>query len=285
MLEVTPLIGAEALETPPCPMCGESAVRQKRYRLPPHEIVCCQQCELWYLSPRLTEAEMLKIYARDDYFSNEDYGYSDYAAQESGLRRTFAAFLKQLQQRTGATGSLLEIGCGHGYLLAEAAHRFNPRTGTDFSQEAANIAREQADDIHLGGLESLPASKTFDTTISIEVIEHVYDLHAFMQGLVDRTNQHGIVAIATPNMGSIWRHLFANKWPSFLPEHISYFDRATLTRLMEQHGLTDIQPIPFPHAYPLSLIQEKLGLPSFAWMNSINLWVPGTVVALAGKKP
>jgi hypothetical protein len=118
----------------------------------------------------------------------------------------------------------------------------------------------------------------------IEVIEHVYDLHAFMEKLTHATNKNGIIAIATPNMGSIWRYLFGNSWPSFLPEHITYFDQKTLSELMRMHGLSDIQPIPFPHAYPLSLIFEKLKLPVFSWMKSINLWIPGTVIALAGRK-
>jgi len=278
------LIRAEALETPPCPLCGGSSILAKKYKLPPHQVVCCRGCRLWYLSPRLTETEILNIYASDDYFSSENYGYSDYAAQESGLRQTFAAFLKQLQKKMGATGSLLEVGCGHGFLLSEAKERFSLRTGTDFSQKAVNLAKQHAEHLYLGGLESLPEDAIFDTTIAIEVIEHVYDIHSFMRGLLNKTKQNGVVAIATPDMGSIWRRILGNAWPSFMPEHISYFDHTTLFKLMEKHGLTDIKSIPFPHAYPLSLIQEKIGLPSFSWMNSINLWVPGTVVALAGRK-
>ena len=86
-------------------------------------------------------------------------------------------------------------------------------------------------------------------------------------------------------MGSFWRKLMGKRWPSFkLPEHILYFDSRTLHRLFEQCGVTDIQPMPYAHAFPLPLIAAKLGVRLSPDWNRHSLWLPATTVACLGVK-
>ena len=135
-----------SLESTDCPLC-HSAEDVIAYRFDPYAVVRCQMCGFYYLSPRLTEIAMLDIYRNDDYFEGAASGYSSYIEQEGALRTTFRRFLTNLRQRGLTGGSLLEVGCGYGYLLDEARHDFSRRVGTDFSALAATEARRYADQV------------------------------------------------------------------------------------------------------------------------------------------
>ena len=85
-------------------------------------------------------------------------------------------------------------------------------------------------------------------------------------------------------MGGFWRYLMGHKWPSFkLPEHVLYFDRRSLARVMAEANISDIKTLPYPHAFPLPLVAEKLGIKLPGNLHRFNLWMPATTLALYGR--
>ena len=228
---------------------------------------------------------MQGAYARSDYFAGGESGYSDvsYAAQERALRATFKRLMGNLRKHDLTGGELLDVGCGYGFLLEEATEFFQSRTGLEFSHEAAAIASSKADRVYEGGLEQLPADKKFDCIIATQVIEHIYDPLTFLRKLAGHTKPGGKIVLATPDMGGMLRRVMGRRWPSFkIPEHILYFDAATLSAMMTKAGLKDLHTLPYPHAFPLSLIASKLRFPFPSAMGSVNVWVPTTTVAMYG---
>lgn len=275
---------ALALEETVCPLC-RSADYRVAYRFDPYAVARCGVCGFYYLSPRLAEAAMLDIYRDDDYFEGTENGYTSYVEQEKALRATFRRFLDNLRRRGLSGGSLLEVGCGYGYLLDEARRDFSPRVGTDFSAQAVAEARRVADRVYQGGLEQLPPDETYDCIVAINVIEHIYDPLPFVESLVAHLAPGGRVVIATPHMGSFWRRLMGRRWASFkLPEHVLYFDSPALARLMQAAGLARVQPLPYPHAFPLALVAAKLNLTLMGPFGRANCWLPQTMVAMYGFK-
>ncbi len=228
---------------------------------------------------------MIAHYANNQYFSGKTHGYVDYAAQEPALRATFRRLLWALAQRGRTGGALLEIGCGYGYLLDEARPYFNRRVGTDFSSEAVRVAKCYADEVYQGGVGAALDTEIFDCVIATHVIEHVYHPHEFVRALLKYLRPGGCLLVAAPDMGSFWRKLMGRHWPSFkLPEHVLYFDRATLTKLLEECGVEHPVVMPYPHAFPLPLIASKFGLMLPASLNRYNLWLPATTIAIMGVK-
>lgn len=228
---------------------------------------------------------MIQLYSQDDYFGGEQGGYTNYRAQERALRLTFARLLRQMQDRDLCGGRLLEVGCGLGYLLDEARAFFPKRHGTDFSPAAVALAASSADMVFLGGLDAIPAENCYECIVSNHVIEHVYNPRAFVEGLMLRLAPGGSLTIATPDMGSWWRRCMGKRWPSFkLPEHIHYFDRAGLTKLLADCGASAIEQIPYPHAFPASLVAAKLGISLSGRLGDLALWIPGTTLALTARK-
>ena len=98
----------------------------------------------------------------------------------------------------------IDVGCGAG-LLAEPLARLGAKvTGLDAAQENIGAARAHADSVGLdidyrhGGIEGL-AGETFDLVASMEVIEHVSDVDAFITGLVRVLAPGGLMVLSTPN--------------------------------------------------------------------------------------
>jgi 2-polyprenyl-3-methyl-5-hydroxy-6-metoxy-1,4-benzoquinol methylase len=274
------------LEYPACPVCG-SDQRHFPFRLHgPYRIACCEACGFQYLYPRLIEAAMEEVYRQSSYYEGGACGYADtsYTGQEPALRATFKRLLRNLAKRGLTGGDLLEIGCGYGYLLDEARSLFHCRVGTDFSAQAAEIARVTGPEVFVGGIEQVPAERKFDCVIATQVIEHVYQPLAFVGELVSRTNAGGHVVIATPDIGGALRKAMGRRWPSFkAPEHVLYFDFHTLSALMHRAGLNNVRPLPYPHAFPLGLITAKFGLTVPPLLAPFKIWVPATTIAVYGR--
>lgn len=253
------------------------------HREPPYRAVRCR-CGLWYLSPRLAEEAMFRTYRDERYFEGEGPGYSSYLAQEATLRLTFRRLLAELERRGMAGGRLLEVGCAYGFFLDEARGLFEARVGTELSRVAAGEARARADRVVLGGLEGLDPAERYDAAACIHVIEHVYDPVAFVGRLREHLAPGGWLILATPDMGGFWRPLLGRRWPFYkMPEHVTYFDRRSLARLLEAGGFRDVRPLPYASFFALDLVAEKLGLRLPRPFGRLAVRLPATTVALAGR--
>lgn len=229
---------------------------------------------------------MARTYRDDGYFEGGGLGYSSYLAQERTLRLTFRRLLGELERRGMTGGGLLEVGCAYGFLLDEARRHFDRREGTEFSQAAAARARELADRVHLGGLEKLGPEDRFRVAACIHVIEHVYDPVAFVRQLRRHLEPGGWLVVATPDMGGFWRPLLGGRWPFYkMPEHVTYFDRASLARLLEAGGFRDVQPIRYASYFALDLVAEKLHLRLPRALSRLHVRLPATTVAMVGRVP
>ena len=274
----------EDLEYPRCPLCqGDSlAIVYSNAYFDPHKVVRCNFCHFNFLSPRPTESQMLKFYQSQSYFADgREAGYANYQKQEVSLRMTFCRLMKNLQKRKLTGGSLLEVGCGYGYLLMEAGCYFDLREGTDFSENAVKHASAYADTVYHGGIEKVPSKKHYDLIVSNHVIEHVYDPVSFLKNLAKHLKRGGTMVISTPDMGSFWRKMMGIRWPSFkIPEHVLYFDKYGLRHVLSKAGLTNIHPLPYPHAFPLPLVASKFGINLPKIPSKFSIWIPQTTVAM-----
>ena len=281
-----PMINDKELEFPLCPLC-HSERREVRYtNFGPHEIVRCSDCSMHYLYPRLTESAMRHFYEQDNYFEGGESGYSDtsYSDQENALRATFKRLMQNLEKRKLTGGSILEVGCGYGYLLGEAESYFDYRAGTEFSPEGVKQASAKADVVYEGGIEQIPADSRFDCVLATHVIEHVYQPLEFVKKLTMHVKPGGTIVLAAPDMGGMLRKAMGKRWASFkVPEHVLYFDADTLSSVMRDAGLTGLNILPYPHAFPFGLIASKLHLPSPTAIRKLNIWVPATTIAVYGK--
>jgi SAM-dependent methyltransferase len=227
----------------------------------------------------------LRFYEDDRYFENGEVGYAGYLQQEPSLRYSFRRLLRHLHRRRLDGGSLLEVGCGYGFLLDEAKPYFDCRVGIDLSA-AVERATGRAHRVYQGDLDALPAGERFDCIILVSVIEHVHNPVDYLRALRERLRPGGKVVVATPNVDSVFRHLLGARWPGFqvIPEHVSFYNGPTLSALMTRAGFSGVASLPYVRAYPANLVIEEFNVFSriLAPFGNRNVPFPGYMVARCG---
>ncbi len=281
--------GAIATERAACPLCG-AAAHHPLYppaAFAPYGVVRCDACRFVFLSPRPPERALRAIYESGAYYeASGDEGYASYDEQEEALRLTFRRVMRTLARRGLTGGDLLEVGCGFGFLLDEARGHFARRHGTEMSPQAAAAAAKRADHVEVGDAMQAPRDATYNVVLSSQVIEHAHRPVDFLADQLARLRPGGALVVATPWMGSPWQRVLGSRWPSFkVPEHVCYFDRAALHGLLERIGLVGIERLPWPHAFPLSLVAAKFGASLPDAIGRRPVWIPGTTLAMVGRKP
>lgn len=272
-------------ETGACPLCGSEG-QKKIYGFPPFHVVRCTDCSIAYLSPRMHEPDIRRIYEDPSYFSapSSEFGYGNYAVQAAGLRKSFSLLVKKLDSCGVSGGDLLEIGCGPGLFLKEARAFFSRTTGLDYSETALKTAAHHADRVIKGDVNRLGEEDQFDMIAAISLLEHVYDPMRFMRILIKHLRQDGSVLFITPDFDGIWRRIMGHGWPSFkIPEHVLYYNRESLSKLGREYHLNSTF-FHFTQFAPISLVCEVLSMghaiSNLEMARSILLPVPFTMLCV-----
>ena len=102
--------------------------------------------------------------------------------------------------------TLLDIGCGGGLICEPMARLGFKVTGIDAAEKNVNVARLHAARSNLGidyetaPPETLQERKTrYDVVLSLEVVEHVADLEAFINAATALVARNGVLIAATLN--------------------------------------------------------------------------------------
>jgi 2-polyprenyl-6-hydroxyphenyl methylase/3-demethylubiquinone-9 3-methyltransferase len=172
------------------------------------------------------------------------------------LIRHFGRDARAAQPLEGLT--LADIGCGGGLLCEPLARLGAAVTGIDPLAESIDVARQHAagQGLHVryltGGAEDLAAQgESFDAIVSMEVVEHVPDLSAFIGSCAAAVKPGGIVLLSTLNrtlksyaMAIIgaeyvlrWLPKGTHHWEKFVkPEELAHAVRAAGLAVVETRG-------------------------------------------------
>lgn len=171
---------------------------------------------------------------------------------------------------------ILDLGCGNGALVRLLVEKGFDAYGTDASIEGIKIAQESLperfiiQDLAKDGLPKEFEPIPFNTVISTEVIEHLYDprkFASFCKKILLR-NGGGELIISTPYHGYFKNLVIAlmGKWddhtnPLFDGGHIKFWSKATLSKLLEEQGFTVTDFIGcgrFPYLWKSMIIKAKI---------------------------
>jgi 2-polyprenyl-3-methyl-5-hydroxy-6-metoxy-1,4-benzoquinol methylase len=151
-------------------------------------------------------------------------------------------------------GSILDIGCGNGAILAEIRQLGSSwrLCGVESSKSAVRLARSQGFDVRLADASTdlipLFEQHSFDLVISVEVIEHVYDPRGLLRQAHALLRPEGRLVLTTPYHGYFKNLLIAvlgkgdaHYNPLLDCGHIKFWSRQTLSSALEETGYQRIQ--------------------------------------------
>lgn len=154
--------------------------------------------------------------------------------------------------------SVLEIGPGSGHLLAAAKQAGCSVQAVESSQVHRDYIRDT------WGIESLyatmdeiPADRSFDTVVAINVFEHLYDVRAFLRASRKMLVPGGTLFISTSNAISLEAITLGTWWSMYkVPDHVSFPSPAGLTVAARESGLQvgRIWSKGLPFEFPVSVL-------------------------------
>jgi SAM-dependent methyltransferase len=182
----------------------------------------------------------------------EDAEDPEYLSEESGLRATFRRNLLEVARYRPPPGRLLDIGCGPGLLLEEAAALGWKASGVEPSIWAVEEGHRRGLEIQRGTSDNVDLeSGSFDVIVANDVIEHVPDPPGFGRRLFELLKPGGVVYLCTPDVSSVVARTLRRWWWSVLPGHLFYFSPETLARVLQAAGLRVLKVGRHPKTFSL----------------------------------
>jgi SAM-dependent methyltransferase len=168
-----------------------------------------------------------------------DMSDTDYLREEAGRRATANRLLDMISPLAPGR-RLLDVGCGHGLLLAEARRRGFHVTGLELSRSSASHAREVLElEVHEVTLADHAAAdpEPYDAIVLADVIEHVDDPLEMLTQCRDLLAPDGVLCVVTPDPASAVARAAGRRWWGLLPGHKCLIPRHTLRELLTERGL------------------------------------------------
>lgn len=200
-------------------------------------------------------------------FPSEEFlssGYQEaesvaYVEEESGQRLTAARALAQIE-RWHAVGSLLDLGCWVGFLMAEARKRGWETAGVEPSRFASAYAREVLGlSVHEADLFGADlGGKRFDAIALHDVIEHLPSPGPALDHVHRFAASDAVIHLTLPDAGSRLARAMRWRWWSVIPTHVHYFTRHSITILLQRHGWHVQEITTAPKAFTVGYYLRRL---------------------------
>jgi SAM-dependent methyltransferase len=199
------------------------------------QIVACKTCGLVRSDPIVDPDEMARLYVASEF---------TYEREVANLRPTYGRHLSELLALGAGRDSLLEIGCGSGFLLQEALARgFADVRGVEPSAHAVALAHPDIRpriilDIMRPGLF---APETFDVVCMFQVFDHIPDPGSLLDECWRVLKPGGVVLAVNHNVASLSARLLKERSPIVDIEHTYLYSPATMVQVFALHGFATVR--------------------------------------------
>jgi SAM-dependent methyltransferase len=215
-----------------------------------YPIFRCDACSFECIHPQPDDSALAAIYDRsyfDIYGKDSGINEKDSDRALDGFRkmkqRSFESFM-QLISPVPAGSRLVDCGAGTGFLVDYARGLGLDAYAIEFSDYGAAECRKIAGPGHVfqgeveqALFEANPDNR-YETVMMIDFIEHVRDPRSVLLWAAAHLTPKGNLLVVTPGLGGVSHRVFGRHWPNYYPEHLWYFSRKSLSRLLVECGFT-----------------------------------------------
>lgn len=200
--------------------------------------------------------------------------YKDYSWSDAQFTNAHSYLLPEIEKQLSGKETILDVGCGNGVIANYLIEKGYNVYGTDASDTGIAIANKKNPGrfcIQNLATDLLPEELStirFDTIISTEVIEHLYDPRKYVLFCKQVLKGKGRLILSTPYngylkylalalVGGMDRHLTV-LWDG---GHIKFWSKKTLTLLLEEQGFKVTQFIGcgrFPYLWKSMILVAEL---------------------------
>jgi len=282
---------SERIHYTECPVCHSRSITKilsaKDYTVSNEtfDIAECSACTLRFTQDVPGPDEIGPYYKSEHYIShtNTNKGFINRMYQWVRLR-TLRRKRKLIEKATGVRkGILLDIGSGIGAFVHEMATHHWQVMGLEPDAEAKkggkhvyDLDLEDSNDIY-----RLSADQ-FDAITLWHVLEHVHDLHGYIEQLKRLLKEKGKIFIAVPNCTAKDASIYKEYWAAWdVPRHLYHFSPESMKVLLQNHGLKIEQYKPMWYdSFYISLLSSKYKngkahiIPAFwnGFLSNLNAW-------------
>ncbi len=154
--------------------------------------------------------------------------------------------LNEVAKMVKPKGKILDVGCGEGFFLIKVKGK---RFGIDPLEEKLIKAKEKNKTFLLvkSDASKLPfKSRTFDTVVCSEVLEHVKDYRKAIKEIKRVAKDSGEIVISAPNETNLrLGRLFVLRFPLRVPAHLNRFTPKEIESLFGLE-IRETKKVPFP---------------------------------------
>jgi SAM-dependent methyltransferase len=261
-----------------CPSCNsrniDPLITIKDHSVSKEEFVLwqCSDCSLRFTQDVPSEDSIGPYYKSDNYISHTN-------TSKGLLNRLYQSVRKYtLRQKAGLIisktkpqGLLLDVGAGIGAFAATMIEKGWEVKGIEPDEGARRQARE------LFGLELFSPSKLkelpvggFDAITLWHVLEHVHDLHVYLETMKKLLAPEGRIFIAVPNYKAADADVYKTYWAAYdVPRHLYHFSPRSMDLLMQKHGMAveEKRPMWFD-SYYISLLSSQYRNGKTSWIGA-----------------
>lgn len=229
----------------PCPLCGgdDAEVVHSRYheagpvlgRLEARNVMC-RSCGFMYMNPRPAKDALREYYLQDGCSSGSVYHSTAEGSRHHRLTAERRQFLLRwiMEAYAERRGSVLDIGCSTGDLIASLDLEGWHLVGLEPSAHAASVAASRGIEVITGDVDSVRLSDgTFEAVCCISVSEHLHDVRGAVSTLSRVSRDDALIVVEVPDS----TRPVAQIAEFFSLEHLSHFTRGTITRMLGEFGL------------------------------------------------
>jgi 2-polyprenyl-3-methyl-5-hydroxy-6-metoxy-1,4-benzoquinol methylase len=251
-----------------CPCCNSEKINEvliaKDYTVSKEDFSIweCVNCTVRFTQNIPDAASIAPYYQSSAYVSHTDTK-EGLVNQLYHIVRNFTLKTKRdlLQQQTGLQqGNLLDIGAGTGAFAQTMKEAGWQITGLEPDASARTIAKQKFGLVLQmpNELYTLPQAQ-FDAITMWHVLEHVHDLHSYLEQFNAVLKPQGKIFIAVPNYTSGDASSYKKHWAAYdVPRHLYHFSPKSIDILAASKGFTvkAYKPMWFDSFY-VSMLSEQ----------------------------